>query len=81
MRWSAEESSQPVHDVTERRGVLVPMRDGTRLSLDIFLPAVDGPAPTILTITPYDNNNERAILQFIIDEVVTCTLVCNIVMG
>ena len=64
MRWSAEESSQPVHDVTERRGVLVPMRDGTRLSLDIFLPAVDGPAPAILTITPYDNNNERATAKW-----------------
>lgn len=36
------------------------MRDGTRLSLDIFLPRTTDPVPAILTITPYDNNNMRS---------------------
>jgi uncharacterized protein len=59
MQWGADGSSQPVHEVTERRGVLVPMRDGTRLSVDIHLPTTPEPVPVILTITPYDNNNTR----------------------
>ena len=33
----------------------VPMRDGTRLSLDVYFPLGDGPWPVILTRTPYDN--------------------------
>jgi len=33
------------------------MRDGTRLSADVYLPAdVDGPWPVLLARTPYDNN-------------------------
>lgn len=61
MQWASEGSSQPDHEVVERRGALVPMRDGTRLSLDVFLPRGVERAPTILTITPYDNNTERAV--------------------
>lgn len=35
----------------------VPMRDGTRLSADVYLPAEgDGPWPVLLARTPYDNN-------------------------
>lgn len=60
MLWATDTSSQPVHGTIQRRGVLVPMRDGTRLSLEIVLPQITEPAPTILTITPYDNNNMRA---------------------
>lgn len=33
----------------------VPMRDGVRLSADIYLPKGDGPFPAILQRTPYDN--------------------------
>lgn len=40
--------------------VCVPMRDGLRLSADIYLPPeeVEGPYPTILQRTPYDNTME-----------------------
>jgi predicted acyl esterase len=33
--------------------VMVPMRDGVKLATDIYLPAGDGPWPTILVMTPY----------------------------
>ena len=37
------------------------MRDGVRLSVDIYAPAgADGPVPAILTSTPYDNNGSRS---------------------
>ena len=39
-----------------RSNVPVAMRDGTRLSTDLFLPGGDGPFPTILVRTPYDNS-------------------------
>ncbi len=32
---------------------LIPMRDGTRLATDVYLPAGDGPFPAILTRIPY----------------------------
>lgn len=51
--------SPAVHEVIEERGHLVPMRDGVRLSTDIYFPDGDGPFPAILTITPYDNNGPR----------------------
>jgi putative CocE/NonD family hydrolase len=41
--------------VAIRSNVPVRMPDGVRLSTDLFLPAGDGPFPTILHRTPYDN--------------------------
>jgi predicted acyl esterase len=32
---------------------MVPMRDGVKLATDVYLPAGDGPWPTILVMTPY----------------------------
>ena len=37
----------------------VPMRDGVHLSVDVILPAGDGPFPTITIRTPYESNSER----------------------
>lgn len=34
----------------------VPMRDGVRLSADVYLPEGQGPFPVLLARTPYDNN-------------------------
>ena len=34
--------------------VKIPMRDGIALSADIYLPAGEGPFPTVLVRTPYD---------------------------
>ena len=40
-------------EVRVRRGVDVPMRDGTVLRADVYLPATDGPHPTVLLRSPY----------------------------
>lgn len=53
------------YEVVARKGVMVSMRDGVRLSTDLYLPGRDGEAvegkwPTVLTRTPYNKNgNER----------------------
>lgn len=39
------------------RDVLVPTRDGVRLSTDIYIPGGDGPFPTLLQRTPYDKSD------------------------
>ena len=51
--------SAAVYDVLEERGHLVPMRDGVRLSVDIYRPDDPELFPGILTITPYDNTGPR----------------------
>ncbi len=40
--------------------VMVPMRDGVKLATDVYLPAGDGPWPTILTMTPYGRKGAGA---------------------
>ena len=40
--------------VIEERGVSVPMRDGVRLSADVWRPAADQPVPVLICRTPYD---------------------------
>jgi putative CocE/NonD family hydrolase len=37
--------------------VKVPMRDGTQLAADLYLPETSGPFPVIIERTPYDKNN------------------------
>ena len=39
--------------------VKVPMRDGVKLSTDIYLPKTAGPFPTVLVRTPYDNSTDN----------------------
>ena len=51
--------SPAVHDVVEERGHLVTMRDGVRLSVDVYRPAGAERFPGVLTITPYDNTGPR----------------------
>ncbi len=45
--------SQPTFEVVEDRGVGVPMRDGIKLSTDIYRPKGEGKFPVILIRTPY----------------------------
>jgi len=45
--------SQPTFEIVEKRGVEIPMRDGLKLSTDIYLPRTDAKVPVILTRTPY----------------------------
>jgi hypothetical protein len=48
-------------DVEMRLDVPVPMRDGTVLSADIYLPQAEGPFPVVLMRTPYSNNMDPVI--------------------
>jgi putative CocE/NonD family hydrolase len=46
-------SSKPTHGLRILRDVKVPMRDGIRLSVNIFLPDTEGRFPTIFERMPY----------------------------
>jgi len=50
---------QPLFDDFDiEREVMVPMRDGVRLSTDVYLPrGGEGPLPTVLVKTPYDKDD------------------------
>lgn len=52
---------QTHYDVAMRLDVKVPMRDGVKLSADLYLPQAPGPFPTILMRTPYSNNIDPVI--------------------
>jgi hypothetical protein len=45
--------SAPKFEVKVEQGVGVPMRDGLKLSTDLYLPQAPGPVPVILVRTPY----------------------------
>ena len=45
--------SEPRFGMVEERDVMVPMRDGVRLAVDIFRPDGDGPFPALLGMSPY----------------------------
>jgi putative CocE/NonD family hydrolase len=51
----AQEASRPVYQVIEELGVKVTMRDGIRLSTDIYRPDAPGKFPGLLLRTPYGN--------------------------
>ena len=56
---SAGDYSPATFAVKETRGRRVPLRDGVRLSVDVYEPDTPGPHAGILSITPYDNNGMR----------------------
>ncbi len=45
--------SKPTFEVVEKRGEGVPMRDGLKLSTDLYLPKTDDKVPVVLIRTPY----------------------------
>lgn len=53
--------SQPTFKIKMLCDVRVPMRDGVRLSTDLYLPDAPGPFPVILIRTPYSNNREADV--------------------
>ncbi len=59
--------SEARYELEELRGVMVPMRDGVRLSLDIYRPKSVERFPGVLVMTPYDNagprNNARKLAR------------------
>jgi putative CocE/NonD family hydrolase len=53
--------SQALSEVLVQQDIRVPVRDGTKLSLDLYLPAqhgkaIEGKHPTLLSRTPYNKN-------------------------
>jgi putative CocE/NonD family hydrolase len=54
----SQELSQPVHRVIEELDVKVPMRDGIRLSTNIYRPDNPGSFPVLLMRSPYGNGGE-----------------------
>jgi putative CocE/NonD family hydrolase len=48
------------YQLTERRGVMVPMRDSARLAVDLYLPSPAEKRPAVLAITPYGRTELRA---------------------
>lgn len=56
-----ERLSEPIHDVSVQRNVAVPMRDGTVLRGDLYLPSGAGPWPTLLERTPYNKDTSSEI--------------------
>ena len=53
------EVSPKQYEVKESIDLLVPMRDGVQLAMDLLLPDAPGPFPVILTRTPYDKTAVR----------------------
>ncbi len=53
------------YEVKKELNVMVPMRDGVRLSTDVYRPDAPGRFPVILERTPYDNNSSfRAGMRY-----------------
>ena len=52
-------AQQPDLPFTFQKNVMVPMRDGTQLAANVFLPKDGGPHPVILLRTPYGKMDER----------------------
>jgi putative CocE/NonD family hydrolase len=51
---------EPVYEIRLEPSVRVEMRDGVRLSTDLYFPkGAEGPLPTVLIRTPYDKNRFR----------------------
>ena len=54
-------SPRSLHGVRTQLGIGVPMRDGVKLSTDLYQPDAPGPFPVILIRTPYGNNVEAGV--------------------
>ena len=57
-RWKLPAAT---NEVRVLRGADVPMRDGTVLRADVYLPASAGPHPTVLLRSPYGRNAGVAV--------------------
>ena len=59
--WDEAKLSAPVHAVVTEHNVPVSMRDGTKLSADIYRPDAPGRFPALLLRSPYSNNSPDEI--------------------
>ncbi|MBT3290699.1 MAG: CocE/NonD family hydrolase, partial [Victivallales bacterium] len=57
---SCAEQSEPIHDLRILRDVKVPMRDGVKLSVNIFLPDTEGRFPVVFERMPYGDSGRTA---------------------
>jgi putative CocE/NonD family hydrolase len=58
-------SREPADVPAGAEQVHVPMRDGTRLATDVYLPSGPGPFPAIVTRLPYDKANRENMVPFV----------------
>jgi putative CocE/NonD family hydrolase len=58
-------AAQP-YGIVASRNALVPMRDGVRLTTDIYRPGRDGRFPVILERTPYGSDNVIARANYFV---------------
>jgi putative CocE/NonD family hydrolase len=63
VHWDAAKLSKPQYKVLMEHNVPVKMRDGVCLSTDIYIPNAPGKFPTILSRTPYSNNDAGSVAQ------------------
>ena len=56
-----EHGSHPVHEVRIERNVYAPMRDGTKLAVDLYLPDTSGRFPALLSMHPYCKATEDTL--------------------
>jgi predicted acyl esterase len=57
------EQSEIRYDIREDRDVLIPMRDGVRLSADVFRPAAVGQRfPALIAVSPYTRHVQRTTI-------------------
>ena len=54
-------SLTPKYEVEQRIDIKVRMRDGTKLSTDLYIPKGKGPWPVILARTPYGNHDQTRL--------------------
>ena len=57
------EAPPPQNDVTIDNLVPVPMRDGTILYADVYLPAVEGRHPVLVARTPYSTERYPSVYK------------------
>src|SRR5262249_41916116 len=53
-------TSEARFEVVVEKDILVPVRDGTRLALDLYRPATPDKYPVLLARTPYNKNGTAA---------------------
>lgn len=60
---AAQDAPVSEHPMTVRYNLLLPMRDGVRLSVDVFRPQGNGRHPAVFELTPYNNDGERTMAE------------------
>ncbi|HTS52058.1 MAG TPA: CocE/NonD family hydrolase [Burkholderiales bacterium] len=58
---AAQQTSTAKYKVITEHNVMVPMRDGTRLAIDIYRPDAPGKFPALVERTPYDKTKSSEI--------------------